>query len=179
MPAYCDRRHEEEMGFARQRWSFRTLVRSRGHRGRCALHFWRRLSRWRGTAGLALRLNSIRNVCAAPLVAGHGNRAMVIADHRLHNGEPEPGPLRFRRVYGVNSREHSSGVKPFPVSATSMRTFPSFSEVLSVNVPPAGMASGRSAPDLERAVEQVGVRVNVGQRFGQEQFRRDRGLRLR
>ena len=56
-----------------------------------------------------------------------------------------PGPARCRASWwcstGVNRRSHSSGVRPWPVSATSSRTPLAGGLVRTVRVPPSGMAS--------------------------------------
>src|SRR2546429_9910146 len=71
----------------------------------------RRLARCRRAAGLALRQIDSKSSTAA-LVAGHRNGAVMITDHRLHDGEPEPRPLQFRRVI---RRENPPA--PFPSQA--------------------------------------------------------------
>src|SRR6266404_6246629 len=61
------------------------------------LLFGSSLTRSGGMAGLALgQIDSKR--CAAALTGGHRNVAVMVADHRLHDGQPQPRTLQLRRV---------------------------------------------------------------------------------
>src|SRR6267154_90881 len=83
-----------------------------------ALLFRSSLTRSGGMAGLALgQIDSKR--CAAALVAGHRNVAVMVADHRLHDGQPQPRTLQLRRVIrseqagALFRRQAFPGVGPF------------------------------------------------------------------
>src|SRR5882672_1392491 len=90
---------KKEVSFARQAWVLcETLIGSRGQRRRRILGFGCWFARRSGDAGrLALRqIDSKRG--AAAFVARDGNAAVMIADHRLHDGESQSCPLEFRGV---------------------------------------------------------------------------------
>ena len=124
-------------------------------------------------AGLVLR--QINAKCgAAAFVAGNRNGAVMIADDGLHDGEAEAGALHFGRV--VRSEEAGAlfGVRPLPVSETSMRTVSPASEVRRRAIAAGGHGVERVEHKiLKRAMQQISIGVNFRKRFAQEIFRGD------
>src|SRR5260370_39260547 len=106
-------------------------------------------------AGLALRQVDSKS-CAAAFLARHRNGTLMIADHRLHDGEPKPCPLQLRCV--IRREQPRAFFRRKTLSRVSY--FDAHVAILyrsSQGQPPAGWHGFPGIPDqvLERAMEPV------------------------
>jgi len=114
---------------------------------------------------------------APAFLTGDGNGAVMIADHRLDDGQAKAGTLMFSSVVGSKESRRFFGSETF----ASIGDFDA-DGVIAIGSAQRKAAAGRHGIErvknkvLKGAMKEIRVGIDFGKRFGQEIFCGDGGL---